>query len=78
MSVNVEGQIKGIAASVAGKCSCVTHMTDALSSLFPDEGRKSHFINILNQTYNLTLDVTLLIGFNTLQDFTNYINSLLS
>lgn len=77
MLVNIDGTLKGIAASVAGKCGCNTYLSDQLSYLFPDDFRKQQMIDLTNTTYNLKLTVNEMMQHNTLQEFSQYVGILL-
>jgi len=75
--VNVDGTLKGIAASVAGKCGCSTYLTDKIEALFPDEFKKQQFLDLVNNTYSLNVTINQLKNHNILQDFCQYVGGLL-
>ena len=77
MQVNVDGTIKSLAASVAGRCGCNTHLENTINELFTDEFRKQQIVDLINQTYSLTVTINDLNRYNILQEFANFVGQLL-
>lgn len=77
MIVNIDNAIKGIAAAVAGKCGCNVNLSDTIESLFPDDFKKQQMVDLVNQTYNLSITISELNQFSTLQNFSHFIGTLL-